>query len=337
MKKEKVKIMVIAFIMTLALACEKEDFTFEGVNEKSATGDFVKREDTTFPAVPDVLIEDSTLQNYASVSQLNEDYLTYLYNRAGKVSVINYFKRYTITSASITAVTARKPFMSDRFVYDNTGKLIELSRLDLTVNPSTTGLKIVKKYKYDMAGLLTEIITRKPGGPVEWEKREMLYYDKSGRLTSKIVKESNQPLYYFKYGYDDLNRLVSIAGYQDDASQRNFVCNLFYDNRNNIERKEFFYLSLPTTTSDMVRRWVVYFKYDRYRNPFKNLRLPVSSLFEWMDVISPGNITSISFNNSYVDNYIDRFVQYKYRYNSIGFPVMRYRVNDLTNMEEVND
>jgi hypothetical protein len=337
MKKEKVKIMVFAFILALALACEKEDFTFEGVKEKSATGDFSKREDTTIPVLPDILIEDSTLCIHASVSQLNEDYLTYLYNRAGKVAVINYFKRYAVTSASITAVTARKPYMSDRFIYDNTGKLIELSRLDLTFNPSVTNFRMVKKYKYGTAGLLTEIITQKPGSPVEWEKNELLYYDKSGRLTSRIVKESYQPLYYFKYGYDDLNRLISIAGYQDDASQKNFVCNLFYDNRNNIERKEFFYLSLPTASSDMVIRWVVYYKYDGFRNPFKNLRLPVSSLFDWMDVVSPCNITSISFNNSYTDNNIDRFVMYKYRYNSMGFPVMRYRVNDLTYMEEVND
>jgi hypothetical protein len=181
-------------------------------------------------------------------------------------------------------------------------------------------------YKYNKGGQLINIITRRPNSPIEWQKTEYLYYDKLGNMVEKIIKESYHEAYKFIYSYDKENRLIKIAGYRDETSCLHFICDLFYDNRDNIERKEFYYPSpLAISVNDVIRKWVVYYKYDNCFNPFKDLKLPVSSLFEWMDLISPSNITAISFDNST----IDRVVFYKYKYNNLDYPVLRYRVNLL--------
>jgi hypothetical protein len=186
---------------------------------------------------------------------------------------------------------------------------------------------VSKSYRYNKFGKLTVIFTRKPGSPVEWQRVECLYYDRAGNMVKKMVKESNVRPYYFSYEYDNLNRLVRIRGYRDESSALRFICGLFYDAEDNIEKIEFYYPTpLASSVNDVIRKWVVYYNYDKFHNPFRDLKLPVHTLFEWMDLISPANISSISFDNGTVD----RSVFYKYRYNNSGYPVIRYRVSPFS-------
>jgi hypothetical protein len=152
-------------------------------------------------------------------------------------------------------------------------------------------------------------------------------------MIKKLIREPNQPTLYFSYSYDKSNRLIRIACHFNEIAHLHFVCDLFYDNNDNIERKVFYYPMLPAATNvnDVIRKWTVYYKYDLYSNPFRDLKLPVSSLFEWMDLISPNNITAIFFDNGT----IDRMVFYRYRYNNAGYPVIRYRIRPVAIDDEV--
>ena len=327
MKTKKMKFLMIASILALAVtACEKESFTnnedAESGNQKMAA----ELEDTSISVIPDVVVNDSVLLNNAFVSQYCEDFLTYSYDRYGRLAYINYIKRSTLQPVSSSVVSSRYVYMRDKFVYGFAGKLVELIRFNLTVNSSQVSIMVTKSFKYNKSGKLAVIITRRPYSPVAWEQTEYLYYDNLGNMVEKIVKEPYNSLYKFIYSYDKENRLIRLAGYRDEASRLHFICDLYYDNLDNIERKEFYYpYPWAASVNDVVRKWVVYYKHDNCFNPFRDFKLPVSSLFEWMDVISPANITAISFNN----NPVDRVVYYKYRYNTMNYPVLRYRVNLL--------
>jgi len=327
MKAKKLKIPMMACALALVvMACEKESLTYNEDREADGLKMATLPGDTSISVIPDIVIDDSVLQNNAFVSQYCEDFLTYTYDRAGRLAYINYIKRNTPQPVSSSDIASRYVYMQDKFVYSNTGKLIELTRFNLAYNSFLTSIMVTKSYKYNQSGKLAVIITRWPNSPAGWEKTEYLYYDNLGNMVEKIIKDPDNGLYKFIYSYDKENRLIRMAGYGDESSRLHFVCNLFYDSMDNIERKEFYYpYPWAASVNDVERRWVVYYKYDNCLNPFRDFKLPVSSLFEWMDVISPSNITAISFNS----NSIDRVVFYKYRYNTPNYPVLRYRVNLL--------
>jgi hypothetical protein len=330
MKTLKKKFLVIASVLVLIIACEKDV-----LNNKEDYGDdpSLKQamiEDTTLEVVNDIVVDDTILQSHALVSQYCEDYLTYTYDRAGRLVYVNYIKRNLISPVISSDVAPRYVYMRDKFVYSNTGKLMELQRYNLAYNSTITSLVMKKSYKYNKGGQLISIITSKPNSRIEWEKIEYLYYDELGNMVEKIIRQSYNRMFKFIYSYDKENRLIKIIGYQEDKTYLYFMCNLFYDSRDNIERKEFYYpVITAASVNDVIRKWVVYYRYDDAFNPFKDLKLPVSSLFEWMDVISSGNITAISFDS----NTINKVVFYRYRYNSLYYPVLRYRV-DLLAIDE---
>ena len=325
MKTKTSKLVVILSGLTLVIACEKENLTSTVENEEKSAGQVnVPVKDSVLSQVPDIVIDDPDLQNNALVSQCGEDYLTYLYDRYGRISSIRYVNRNARVPAASSDLIFRNVYMVDRFVYNNSGRLSELIRFNPQINSSPNTLMIIKNYRYDRWGKLILITTRKPGGPFDWNRTEYLYYDRSGNMIKKMVREFNGQLHYFSYEYDKSNRLIRISAYQDAASVLRFICDLFYDSNDNIERAEFYYNSpLASNARDMIRKWVVYYKYDDHYNPFRDLKLPVLSLFEWMDLISPANITAISFQNGIAD----RMVFYKYRYNNLGYPLIRYRVS----------
>jgi hypothetical protein len=326
METLKKKFLIIASVLALIIACEKDV-----LNNKEDFGDdpSLKQamvEDTTLETTSDIVIEDTILQNYAFISQYFEDYLTYTYDRAGRLAYVNYVKRNIISPVSTSDVSARYVYMRDKFVYGNTGRLMELERYNLTYNSAITSLVVKKSYRYNKEGQLVSIITCKPSSRTAWEKVEYLYYDELGNMVEKIIKDPYSGLRKLIYSYDKENRLIRIAGYIDNRACLYFICDLFYDSRDNIERKEFYYPAITAASvNDVIRKWNVYYRYDDAYNPFKDLKLPVSSLFEWMDVISPSNITAISFDN----NTVNKVVFYRYRYNSHYYPVLRYRVNLL--------
>jgi hypothetical protein len=334
MKKAKFRFLPMLSALLLAMACEQQ-YPTESENIQAEDG-YLKSmaEDSLFTDVPDVVIDDTILQDHALVSQYCENFLTYTYDRWGRLDYINYFRRLPALQLNDAACFPGHVYMRDKFVYGNTGRLVELLRYSsiFTDNtcPSATNLIVLKTYIYNATGQLAEIHTRRPNNQVTWEKVEYLYYDRSGNMVRRLVKLPDHRPYAFSYLYDKSNRLVRITGYNDENTCLRFVCNLYYDNRNNIERKEFYYPSpLATSAADMIRKWVVFYKHDRYNNPFYDFRLPVSSLFEWMDIVSPSNITAISFENDVAD----RAVFYRYRYNNLGYPVVRYRINLLATDE----
>jgi len=316
----------------LAVACEKENLTESKTLQpeeellKSLEGD------TAIADVPDVVVDDTILREQALVSQCHENLLTYTYDRSGRLDYISYIRKNTITPEADVNLVPRYAYMRDKFVYGNSGQLMELHRFSITEYPQITRIDLVKYFKYNSAGQLEQIITRRPDASYKWDRFEFLYYDQSGNMVRKLIKEPNRPTVYFSYSYDKLNRLIRIACYSNELTSLHFICDLFYDNYDNIERKEFYYPVLPTATSvnDMIRKWVVHYKYDTFNNPFKDLKLPVASLFEWMDLVSPNNIRAISFDNGS----IDRMVFYKYRYNNAGYPILRYRISPVAIEEE---
>ncbi len=328
MKKANLKFLLILSVLSLAIACEKENLT-ESETPQPEDG-FLKslERDSTISDVPDVVVDDTVLMDQALVSQCHENLLTYTYDRSGRLDYISYIRKCAITPVSDENLVPRYAYMRDRFVYGNSGRLVELHRYTLTEKPQATSLNLVKYFKYNSIGQLEQIITRRPDVSYKWDKFEYLFYDQSGNMIRKLVREPEQPALYFSYSYDKSNRLVRITGYTNEFNRFRFVCDLFYDSYDNIERKEFYYPVMPTATSvnDVVRKWIVYYKYDNYSNPFKDLKLPVASLFEWMDLVSPNNIRAILFDNGS----IDRMVYYKYRYNNAGYPVLRYRISPLT-------
>lgn len=328
MKKANLKFLLFVSLLSLAIACEKENLT---ENENLQPEDsFLKslEGDTSISDVPDVVVDDTILMVQALVSQNHENLLTYTYDRSGRLDYISYIRKCSVTPASDDNLVPRYAYMRDRFVYGNSGQLAELHRYTLTEKPQETSLNLVKYFKYNSIGQLEQIITRRPDVSYKWDKFEYLFYDPSGNMIRKLVREPDQPALYFSYSYDKSNRLVRVTGYTSEINRLRFVCDLFYDSFDNIERKEFYYPMMTTaaTTNDVVRKWVVYYKYDNYNNPFKDLKLPVASLFEWMDLVSPNNIRAILFDNGSMD----RMVYYKYRYNNAGYPVLRYRISPLT-------
>ncbi|MBN1790512.1 MAG: hypothetical protein JW830_08455 [Bacteroidales bacterium] len=328
MKKANLKFLLFVSLLSLAIACEKENLT---ENENPQPEDsFLKslEGDTSISDVPDVMVDDTILMAQALVSQNHENLLTYTYDRSGRLDYISYIRKCAITPASDVNLVPRYAYMRDRFVYGNSGQLAELQRYTLTEKPQETSLNLVKYFKYNSIGQLEQIITRRPDVSYKWDKFEYLFYDPSGNMIRKLVREPDQPTHYFSYSYDKSNRLVRVTGYTNEINRLRFVCDLFYDSFDNIERKEFYYpvMTNATSTNDVVRKWVVYYKYDNYSNPFKDLKLPVASLFEWMDVVSTNNIRAILFDNGS----LDRMVYYKYRYNNAGYPVMRFRISPLT-------
>ena len=73
------------------------------------------------------------------------------------------------------------------------------------------------------------------------------------------------------------------------------------------------------------------YKYDDAINPFREFSLPLTSLLEWMDESSPGNITGLELDNGTEQNTI----YYKYRYNDYGNPVLRFRSTTLGENEAI--
>lgn len=331
MKKANLKFMFIVSVLILTVACEKENLT-ESVTPQPEEELLKSLEgDTAIADVPDVVVDDTILRDQALVSQCHESLLTYTYDRSGRLDYISYIRKCAITPVADVNTLTRCVYMRDKFVYGNSGQLMELHRFSITEKPQTTRLDLVKYFKYNSAGQLEQIITRRPDVSYKWDRFEFLYYDQSGNMVRKLIKTPNQATQYFSYSYDKDNRLIRIACYTNEFSGLRFVCNLFYDMYDNIERKEFYFPMFPATTNvnDVVRKWVVHYKYDSYNNPFKDLKLPVSSLFEWMDLISPNNIGAILFDNGSMD----RMVFYRYRYNHAGYPVLRYRISPV----EIND
>ena len=326
MKAANLRILLFLSVFALAMACEKENLT-EGENAQPEDGLLKSLEvDTEIADIPDIVVDDSILRNEAIVSQYDENLLAYTYDRSGRLDFISYIRRCAITPAADVNLVPRYVYMRDKFVYGNSGLLMELHRYSLSDRPQTTNLDLVKYFKYNALGQLETIITRRPNTSYKWDMFEFLVYDLSGNMIRKVIKAPNQPTHYFSYAYDKLNRLMRVTSYTDEFSRLRFVCDIFYDNFDNIERKEFYYpLTTASSVNDIIRKWVVYYKYDSYNNPFKDLKLPVSSLFEWMDLVSPNNIRAIQFENGS----IDRMVFYKYRYNGAGYPVLRYRISPV--------
>ncbi len=326
MKTAKMKFLFTLSVLAIAVACEKEAM-IESDNPPSEAELLKSLEtDTAISDIPDVVVEDSVLTDQALVSQYHENLLTYTYDRSGRLDYISYFRRCAITPASDVNLVPRYIFMRDKFIYNSSGQLAELQRFSLTEKPQICSMGIVKYYKYNSAGKLEQIITRRPNASYKWDRLEFLYYDQSGNLVRKLIRGANMLPVCLIYAYDKPGRLVSITCFINGFTRPGFVCNLFYDSFNNIERKEFYYpLPAATSVNDVFRKWVVYYKFDVYNNPFRNLKLPVGSLFEWMDLISPDNITAIMFDNGTVE----RMVHYKYRYNDAGYPVVRYRISPL--------
>jgi len=327
MKTIKFNLLLILSVFMVIVSCEQENFT-ESENLQPEE-EFLKSVagDTTISDIPDIVIDDPILQDQAVVSQYNENLLTYTYDRLGRLENISYFRKGVTAPSAEANQVQRFVYMRDKFVYGNSGQLIELRRHSLSEKPLITSLSLIKSYKYNSIGQLEQIITRMPDNSYKWDKFEFLYYDKSGHMIRKVVKLTNLPTWIFIYSYDKIDRLMKIACYTSESSRPRFICDLYYDNQNNIQRKEFYYpLDDAVSVNDVIRKWVVYYKYDVYNNPFKDFKLPVSSLFEWMDLISPANIAAISFD----DGSLIRSVFYIYRYNNLGYPVLRYRISPLT-------
>ncbi len=325
MKTNRMKIFVSALAIMFAFACEQDELTDD--DHDWAYGDFPKSGvEDTLTIVPDIVVEDTVLLKHATVSQYRENYITYAYDRYGRLYNINYFRRNNAITTDAEDVAPDYVYMRDRFIYNNAGRLAEILRYNRTDSPQLTNVLIRKSYKYDAGGRLSVIVTSWPNAAADMERIEYLYYDDMGFMVRKVIKEPNGFPYFFSYKYDRSGKLIRITGYRGESNALQFVCFLYYDNRNNIERKTFYYPSpIASSTDDVVRKWVVHYKYDNARNPFRDFRLPVSSLFEWMDVISPNNIAAIVFDNGTSE----RAVFYKYRYNNIGYPILRVRVNGL--------
>lgn len=326
MKTRKMSFFISALVVLLAFSCEQGDLTDD---DYDPTGDvFLKSltSDSLIQVVPDIVIEDKVLQEYAEISQYHEDYITYTYDRYGRLFCINYFKRNSGIASNSSDAAQRYVYMQDRFMYNAAGRLSELLRYSRTYSTQMTYVTVRKSYAYNGAGQLSEIGTQWLSGTGERERIEYLYYDQLGNMVKRVVRDPDGKPYAIKYTYDRSDRLIRIEGYHDESSALRFVCELYYDARNNISRKEFYYPSpLAVSVADVVRKWVVHYKYDADINPFRDLNLPVSSLFEWMDLISPGNVSAIIFNNGSTN----RAVFYKYRYNDFGYPILRLRVNAL--------
>jgi hypothetical protein len=326
MKKANLKLIFILLVFAIALACEQDNFTdSEMVLPES---DYLKsvESDTSIADVPDIVVNDSVLSDLALVSQYRENLLTYTYDKWGRLECINYAAKAAVSGSEGNNAVPRFVYMRDKFLYNNTGRLVELQRSGYTEKPQITRLEMVKLYKYNAKGQLEQIITRRSALSYKWDQFEFLYYDQAGNMIRKLVKAPDRPACIFSYLYDRSNRLITITGFSNNASRLRFRCDLFYDNFNNIERKEFYYpLPWAVSVNDVVRKWVVYYKYDNNNNPFRDLKLPVSSLFEWMDLISPSNIRAVAFDNGT----IDRMVFYKYRYNALGYPILRYRISPV--------
>jgi len=331
MKTKASQLLVILSGLTMVIACEKENLTTQAENDEKSAGSMnVQVNDSVLSDVPDIVIGDPDLQAYALVSQCGEDYLNYQYDRYGRLSSIRYIRRNTITPATSADLASKNVYMVDRFVYNSMGRLSELSRFNPAISTVNTSLMTVKNYRYNNNGQLVLIMTRRPFSPNAWTRIESLYYDRSGNMVKKVVKEPYRKTFYFNYEYDKSNRPVRITVYRDELSSLRFVCCLYYDPDENIERMEFFYPSRPASAvDDVIRKWVVYYKYDEYYNPFRDLKLPTGSLFEWMDQVSPSNVAAISFDNGTAD----KVIYYRYRYNNLGYPVVRYRVRPVADNE----
>jgi len=324
MKKANLNFLVFLSVLILAFACEKDNITetetIQPEDEllKSLAGD-VSIED-----VPDIVVDDTILRDHASVSQYREYLLTYTYDRSNRLEYISYIRRNSITPVTNTERFPGYVSMRDKFNYSNDGRLIELVRYRILEKPQICNLELTKTFKYNSLGQLVQIITRKPNISYKWDKLEFLYYDNRGNMVRKLVRVANLPALCYFYSYDRADRLVKIAGYTTVINRLHFICDLFYDQYNNIQRKDFYFpLAEASNVQDAVKKWSVNYRYDSCNNPFRDLKLPVSSLFEWMDVISPSNITAISFDNGSVD----RSVFYAYRYNNLKYPVLRCRVS----------
>jgi hypothetical protein len=269
--------------------------------------------------VPDVVVDDTILLDNSRISQCREDYLTYTYDRSHRLVYINYLKRPVISTASDPASGI---YMRDEFLYNSLNQLAGLVRYNMLPSPDKVNPIVKKSYTYNKSGQLTEIVTSFARLP-KFIVYEYLLYDNLGNMVKKEVKRTDGTFALYYYTYDKENRLVMIKGFRGNSFVY-FVCKLTYDDRNNVASKEFYYPPVITTSSDdVVRRWVVHYKYDTYTNPFRKINLPVSTLFEWMDEISPNNITVIWFSNDIISNGIF----YKYKYNDWGLPILRVRTS----------
>jgi hypothetical protein len=170
MKTRKMKFFVSAMTLLLALACEQNDLTDDEYAQTDAA--FLKSmpADTSFQAVPDIVLEDTILQRHAVVSQYREDYVSYTYDRYGRLFNINYIKRNAGITSAAADVAARVVTMQDRFVYNNAGRLAEILRYNRTNTPQLTNVTVRKSYKYNSAGQLSVIVTNWPSGPTDREK-----------------------------------------------------------------------------------------------------------------------------------------------------------------------
>jgi hypothetical protein len=331
MKRSNLSYLVILSLLVLALACEKE-YPSENESIEPADNELLKSlaGDSEMEVAPDILVADTILLDHASVSQCREHFLAYTYDRSNRLDYISYIRRNSVIAQTNDDYYPGHIFMRDKFIYRNDGRLMELVRYGIPEKTRNSRLELTKSFKYDSLGQLVQIVTRRPDLANLWDKLESLYYDNRGNMVRRIVKMANQRLSYYNYSYDRSDRLIKIAGYTATANYLRFVCEIHYDANNNIERKDFYFPSPAATSArDVTRKWSVFYRYDKYQNPFHDMKLPVSSLFEWMDVISPSNITAIALDNGSTD----RSVFYTYRYNNLMYPVLRYRTSIVADNE----
>jgi len=335
MKRTNLILLLFAWVCLIAVSCEKE---YPAENETIESDDELLKslaDDSTLEIAPDISITDSILQDHASVSQCREHLLSYTYDRWNRLDRISYITRNAVIS---TANSDRFPgfiHMQDKFIYSNDGRLSQLIRYRMFEKPGICRPELTKTYTYNASEQLVKIITKRADLTNIWNKVEYLSYDNRGNMVKRVVTIASIRASWYEYIYDRSDRLVRIIGYmapmpvvsnaETDATKFiRFICDIHYDVQNNIERKDFYYPFRQTTSvNDVTRNWSVYYKYDEGNNPFHDLKLPVSSLLEWMDVISPSNISAISFDNGT----IERSVFYSYRYNNLMYPVLRYRIN----------
>lgn len=316
---------VTASLMILALtgACTHEEAIRE---EDTQSDDAILKSavaDSSLSPIPEITVEDSVLLDLGQVSQNREDFIYYVYDRSGRLTGLNYYRRNTDPATDAAETASVDSYMSDRFEYNPAGRLAEMVRYARSTGLRPNEIVMIRSYLYDKNGNLVVIATKRPDSDISRAKTEHLEYDSLGQMIRKTVKQAGVAVRLYKYAYDKAGLLVNIACYRVNANLPCYFCKLNYDNRGNIESKEFFYpLPMAASIQDVYRKWVVKYRYDTYYNPFREFKLPVSSLNEWMDLISPGNMTAAYFN----DGSTSKAVFYKYRYNDLGYPVLRARI-----------
>ncbi|MBN2612588.1 MAG: hypothetical protein JXB00_13615 [Bacteroidales bacterium] len=304
------RLISIIFMLLILAACEKEDMVINpdltGTGQNSFEVPLLVQSDNITETNPETI---SPADRYVTVA--NHETLKYSYDKNGRLAWIFY---YVNTADELAASNSQVvPAMTDRFEYNTNGRLALLLRS--SHNSATDNPVIRKSYIYDRSGKLVQIITEKSELSVsntDHLQIEQLFYTNTGLLYRKDVKTPDGK-HYFLYKHDENNRLKIEALFTPEGAAK-YYCVFNYDAYDNVAWKEYFY---PNSTTDAVSGWIEKFEYDRNPNPYKDMKLPVSSLFENMDVISGNNFTMIA-------NPI-KTVYFRYKYEINGYPILRVR------------